>query len=215
MTQTNERRALGSNRIVVPVLALAAFGGWSALAYSVLSSAELEKQLRGQVASLQEYQVRYLSERKQHLQEQRKAEEAAAELAQLREQFSATRVKLERLSESHGEIEAELTRARAQLQTVRNSRHAQGETVEAISVHITPRLTKRDVAAAQKVLAELGYASLEADGIVGPATRQAIEDYQRATGLPVTGELHAETLQALLHAAKVIAAQGEQGRKTF
>lgn len=50
---------------------------------------------------------------------------------------------------------------------------------------------------AQQKLIELGYDVGEADGVSGPRTRQALEAFQRARDLPVTGTLDAATLQAL------------------
>lgn len=50
---------------------------------------------------------------------------------------------------------------------------------------------------AQKALTRLGYGPLKADGVAGPGTRRAVEAFQRANTLPVTGELDAPTLQRL------------------
>ena len=63
------------------------------------------------------------------------------------------------------------------------SREAQGsETVRAI----------------QALLEQLGFDPGPADGIDRPATRQAIEAFQRAQGLPVTGEATADLLLQLM-----------------
>ncbi len=53
---------------------------------------------------------------------------------------------------------------------------------------------------AQEKLVKLGYDPGLADGVYGPLTRQALEAFQRAQKLPVTGNLDAATLQALDHA---------------
>lgn len=50
---------------------------------------------------------------------------------------------------------------------------------------------------AQERLAKLGYQLGLPDGIYGPQTRQAIEAFQRAEKLPVTGNLDVATLEAL------------------
>ena len=50
---------------------------------------------------------------------------------------------------------------------------------------------------AQQKLMQLGYEPGVADGVHGPRTRQAVEDFQRAQQLPVTGSLDTPTLQAL------------------
>jgi hypothetical protein len=46
----------------------------------------------------------------------------------------------------------------------------------------------KNVLAAQRALAKLGFA-LHQDGVFGGTTRQAIEKFERANGMPVTGEL--------------------------
>jgi peptidoglycan hydrolase-like protein with peptidoglycan-binding domain len=53
------------------------------------------------------------------------------------------------------------------------------------------------VDAAQEALTKLGYGPLTADGQMGRRTRQAIQAFERAQGLPVTGELGSATVQAL------------------
>ena len=50
---------------------------------------------------------------------------------------------------------------------------------------------------AQQRLIDLGYDPGSIDGVHGPRTRQALEAFQRAQNLPVTGMLDAPTLQAL------------------
>ncbi|MGV2980313.1 peptidoglycan-binding domain-containing protein [Camelimonas sp. ID_303_24] len=57
------------------------------------------------------------------------------------------------------------------------------------------------VASAQKALGKLGFGALDADGRMGPGTRAAIERFEKARGLPVTGELNPKTLKALGAAA--------------
>lgn len=49
---------------------------------------------------------------------------------------------------------------------------------------------------AQKALAKLGF-NLHQDGVFGGTTRQAIEKFERANGMPVTGELTQKTLHKL------------------
>jgi peptidoglycan hydrolase-like protein with peptidoglycan-binding domain len=52
-------------------------------------------------------------------------------------------------------------------------------------------------ARAQARLQELGYAVGKADGVLGPKTRAALQKYQRAKGLTVTGTLDQATLASL------------------
>ena len=53
------------------------------------------------------------------------------------------------------------------------------------------------IANVQAELLRLGYDPGSVDGEYGPATRQALLDYQRDNGLPVTGEIDEDTLNAL------------------
>ena len=53
------------------------------------------------------------------------------------------------------------------------------------------------VAAAQEQLARQGYYRGEIDGLLGPETRRAIARYQGDHGMPVTGSLTNDTLDAL------------------
>ncbi|MDB5649450.1 MAG: Peptidoglycan-binding domain 1 protein [Hyphomicrobiales bacterium] len=57
--------------------------------------------------------------------------------------------------------------------------------------------------AAQRALARLGYA-VKPDGVMGGSTRQAIEKFEQARKLPVTGELSARTLRELSSQAGVV-----------
>ena len=50
---------------------------------------------------------------------------------------------------------------------------------------------------AQRALRDLGYNPGPIDGTVGPQTRSAVEKYQLAEKLSVTGQLDAETLERL------------------
>ena len=203
MTRTPERNGLSISRLTISGLAVAAVTGWGAYAYSVLSSAQIEQQMSGQTAALREYQSQFLSQRM-------KAENGAREIAKLQEQLTSARGEIERLAAKHTESEANLAAAREQLASLQEI-HAPPALDRAPALRgVTPMPTKQDVISAQKALTDLGFGKLEADGVVGPTTRQAIEEYQRLVGLTVTGELHAQTLQSLMRSAKVVAAQNER-----
>ncbi|WP_372425489.1 peptidoglycan-binding domain-containing protein [Salinarimonas chemoclinalis] len=53
------------------------------------------------------------------------------------------------------------------------------------------------VAAVQEALVALGHGPMTVDGLFGPATRAALESFERAEGLPVTGALDGATLRVL------------------
>ncbi|MCW2307085.1 peptidoglycan-binding protein [Rhodobium gokarnense] len=50
---------------------------------------------------------------------------------------------------------------------------------------------------AQQLLTELGYDPGPADGVSGPRTRDAVMDFQRKAGLPVTGQVDGRLIKAL------------------
>lgn len=58
------------------------------------------------------------------------------------------------------------------------------------------------VAAAQRALGKLKYA-VDADGLMGPGTRAAIQKFERDSKLPVTGELNPRTVKALSARASI------------
>jgi len=193
-------RATPVNRLMISGIIVAAIAGWGAYIHSALSSTQLERQLNGQTAALREYQSQFLSQR-------RKAEDGAREIAKLQERLASAQAEVERLTAKGKETEAGLSAAHEQLATLQKI-HAPPPLDSAPALRgIKPLPTKQDVVAAQEALTRLGFGKLEADGVVGPTTREAIEDFQRVAGLTVTGELHAQTLQALMRSARVVAAQ--------
>lgn len=70
---------------------------------------------------------------------------------------------------------------------------------------VTPKAVDK-VAQAQRALAKLGYGGIKPDGVMGPATKAAIEKFERDRKLPVTGEATGRTLREL--ASKAGAAKG-------
>jgi hypothetical protein len=203
VTQTPESRGTPISRLMISGIVVVAIAGWGAYFYSALSSTQLERQLSGQTAALQEYQSQFLSQR-------RRAEDGAREITKLQEKLASAQREIEHLTIKSKETEASLTTAHEQLASLQKI-HAPPALDSAPALRgVTPLPTKQDVLAAQEALTQLGFGNLEADGVVGPTTRQAIEEFQRVVGLTVTGELHAQTLQSLMRSAKVVAAQSER-----
>ncbi len=60
---------------------------------------------------------------------------------------------------------------------------------------------QRKVAAAQRALVRLGYGPLSTDGVMGAATRGAIERFERDRRIAATGELGPRTVRELAAAA--------------
>lgn len=70
---------------------------------------------------------------------------------------------------------------------------------------VTPKAVDK-VAQAQRALSKLGYGTIKADGVMGPATKAAIEKFERDRKIPVTGEASGRTLREL--ASKAGSAKG-------
>ncbi|HZQ00139.1 MAG TPA: peptidoglycan-binding protein [Reyranella sp.] len=72
-----------------------------------------------------------------------------------------------------------------------------------------PPLPRRDIIAAQQLLAEFGFDPGPIDGTAGPRTLEAVSRYEESRGLPRTGALDAAMLQRLRQdpAPKVMVAQ--------
>lgn len=66
-----------------------------------------------------------------------------------------------------------------------------------------PREDQSAVMAVQGALATLGY-PVKADGLEGPATEQALRDFERAHGLPLATELTPQLVKQLTRAARSI-----------
>lgn len=63
--------------------------------------------------------------------------------------------------------------------------------------HTSPHLRGDDVSELQSLLARLGFDCGRVDGILGPRTTAAIEDFQRNCGLPIDGLCRHDTVTAL------------------
>lgn len=94
-------RMLTGRWVLVGALSLSAAAGWGSFAVSSHSATEMERQLRGELGSLQEAQGKLLSERS-------KMRAALSEMAQLRTDLAATRTEVARLSQLVGQAQPEL-----------------------------------------------------------------------------------------------------------
>lgn len=74
------------------------------------------------------------------------------------------------------------------------------EPVTARAAEPKPVSTAR-VGTAQRALSKLGYGPIEADGLLGATTRQALEKFERDRSLPVTGSLGSRTARQLAAAS--------------
>lgn len=89
-----------------------------------------------------------------------------------------------------------MRRAENNLQSIINAslhENTVNETVQSRGVSADPDQVRK----VQMALVMQGYSEITVDGLWGPATRRAIEAFEKSRGLPVTGEINIRTYQAL------------------
>jgi len=182
----------GLSHFVILALGLGTISGWTTFFISSRSSTETEHQLRGQVSSLHQIQIDLLLEH-----DRLKAAAGALEL--LRSQVETLRQEADLLTQARDLAKAELvTAATGMRDLVSQLNQARSNVSMTGSVAPGPITSEQLVTrTAQKALTRLGYGPLKADGVAGPGTRRAVEAFQRANTLPVTGELDTPTLERL------------------
>jgi myosin heavy subunit len=100
MVREHAMRIPTARWVLVGALSLSAAAGWGSFAVSSHSATETERQLRGELGSLQEAQGKLLTERS-------KMRAAVSEMTQLRTDLSATRAEVARLSQLVGQAKTE------------------------------------------------------------------------------------------------------------
>jgi murein L,D-transpeptidase YcbB/YkuD len=185
------------------LLAVAAVG-WGLVAYSAVSSGSDEQAVQDEITRLhQEVQV-VAAERNKLAQERDQTIQASRDLQHLQSQTAAVRQELQRLETMRERVSEAIDQAHPKLVTLA-ARSGAGNESTSVSSAAPASLSKYQIRAAQEALIDLGHASFEADGVFGPSTSKAVEAFERARGLPVTGKLGTSTLQALrTHVASLI-----------
>ncbi|WP_414471075.1 peptidoglycan-binding protein [Microvirga sp. M2] len=185
------------SHVLILALAIGAATGWGMWFLSGQRSDRIERELRQQVSTLAQSQMRMLHERET-------AEAAKSDLASLQSQTAALRKEIEELTQRRDTIQAGAPAPSA----AENAPPAAERTSTAETGSATSHQQEQVVVStAQKALTRLGYGRLAADGVIGPSTRQAIEEFQYKNGIPVTRELDAATLQRLGGLNSVAAAE--------
>jgi len=179
-----------TNRFVLPItLALVAAIGWGLLLVSRQSAAEFEAHLRRQVSNLHQRQLELLDEKA-------RTEGAVGSLEKHRSEIATLGKEVDGLKQARQQVQADLTGLRVQRDaSSRQPQSAQGEMASPSSVRQVPE--HASIVASQRTLTKLGYGPLVLDGIIGPGTRQAIEDFQDDHGMQVTSELDSATMRQL------------------
>jgi septal ring factor EnvC (AmiA/AmiB activator) len=178
------------------VLAVGMVTGWGSWLLSTRSADETQGELRAQIATLAQSQAQLLSERSQ-------AQASMVELAKLRDQVASLRDEYNTLAQNRDKAQAEFAAAQSGLSAIVGKfNRAQADVSETGSTKAEFTQPQEVVtASAQKALTKLGYGPLTADGVMGPNTTRAIEEFQYKNGLPVTRELDPPTLGRLTGSA--------------
>jgi murein L,D-transpeptidase YcbB/YkuD len=187
--------------IVKTGLVAAAAVGWGLFTYSTLSSGSEEQAVQAEIAHFRQQLEAVTAERDRLAQERDREIQAGQDLQNVQKQIGAAVQELQQLDVLRASVSQAIEQGRLQL--TRSSGQAMAkEESPTVTVTSAIPLPKQQVRAAQEALTDFGYGRIEADGVFGPSTRKAIEAFERAKGLPITGRLGVATLQALrVHAA--------------
>jgi len=196
MFQVSAPRLANVHRGLVLCLSLSAAAGWGSFAVARHSSAEVERQLRDQVASLQETQRQLLVERT-------KAQVSLTEMAQLRAELAAARSEINRLSQSHpAQAELPPIRRDANGRSVRTN-EAGDDVSKTGSVEKTSTSQKDEGASAKPRQKQTRNEQNEAVGIAAQGTQKEAGKPQRDKALTVISELDTAALRQLTRSAEV------------
>jgi hypothetical protein len=199
MSAGNHREA--AHKTFSGVWVLVAVLGWGLFAWSVLTDSDGEASVQAE-ASRQGALERITAERDQLASERDQLQTQIGNLQDAQRRVARAQEEVTQLEHLRVRLSEAVDRAQAQLggrpDPVPQARSAAAPPP---TPSITP--SQQQIRAAQEALTELGYGRLEADGVMGAGTRAAVEAFERARGLTVTGELNPSTVEALEAAAGI------------
>jgi murein L,D-transpeptidase YcbB/YkuD len=170
--------------------------GLGLIAYSVLFSGSEEQSAQTEIAYLHQQIQAVTAERDQLAQDREKALQAGQDLKAARQKVEAAMQELQELDALRASVSQAIEQARLQL-TGPSGRPITTADVSTTGSTSAVLPSKEQIRTAQEALVDFGYGSLEADGVFGPSTSKAVEAFERAKGLPVTGKLGPVTLGTL------------------
>ena len=177
--------------------------GWGLFVYSVLSNGSEEHTLQRENRQLRQQIETVTAERDQLAKANDQKVLAGEDLNTMLVRIEAATEELQRLDSLRASVSQALEQTRLQFTGPSDQPAAMTESPTA-STTSAVRLSKQEIRTAQEALVDFGYGRLKPDGALGPSTRKAVEAFERAKGLPVTGKLGTATLQALrTHMASV------------
>jgi chromosome segregation ATPase len=170
--------------------------GWGLFGYSVLSTGSEEHALQSENSQLRQQIESVTAERDQVAKANDQKVIAGQDLNTMLGRIEAATEELQHLSSLRASVSQAIEQGRLQLTAPSDQSIAMTESPE-VSTTSSVRLSKQEIRTAQEALVDFGYGKLKADGSLGPSTRKAIEAFERAKGLPITGKLGSATVQAL------------------
>lgn len=180
-------------KITSGVLGVVALLGWGLYVNALSSSEAQESALQEQISRLQAERDEVTAERQRISEEHEQLRRSAGELQAVQRQLASAQEQVKSLEQARAQLTAPVAEAQPTADQPARGDEPAAQTGATHSVS-TPAAQVR---AAQEALTQLGYGPLDVDGRVGPNTRRAIEAFERAQRLEVTGELGARTVQAL------------------
>lgn len=177
--------------------------GWGLFLYSVLSPGFEEHTLQSENRQLRQQIETVTAERDQLAKANDQKILASQDLNTIQARIEAATEELQQLDSLRASVSQAVEQTRLQFTGPSDQPAAMTES-PTVSTTSAVRLSKQEIRTAQEALVDFGYGKLKADGALGPSTRKAVEAFERAKGLPVTGKLGTATLQALrTHTASV------------
>jgi len=177
--------------------------GWGLFVYSVLSTGFEEHTLQSENLQLRQQIETVTAERDQLAKANDQKILAGQDLNTMLARIETATEELQQLDSLRASVSQAIEQTRLQFTGPSDQPAAMTES-PIVSTASAVRLSKQEIRTAQEALVDFGYGKLKADGALGPSTRKAVEAFERAKGLSVTGKLGTATLQALrTHRASV------------
>ncbi|QRM35868.1 peptidoglycan-binding protein (plasmid) [Microvirga sp. VF16] len=202
MSYVRNRAGLQFGVAGIGLLAATAIG-WGLFVYSALSNRSAEHTIQTETSQLRQQIVTVTAERDQLAKANDQKILAGQDLNTMLVRIEAATEELQQLDSLRASVSQAIEQTRLQLTGPSDQPVAMTES-PTVGTTSSVRLSKQEIRTAQEALVDFGYGKLKADGSLGPSTRKAVEAFERAKGLPVTGKLGTATLQALrTHTASV------------
>lgn len=183
------------SQLAIPALLVLAVSGWGLFVAASGMLAGLERDVSIERSQLRSEREQVQEQRGQMTAQMTRLETEVGDLKQVQSQLASMRQELQRLEATRSELLAQLDTMQSERSAALQSSLAGAAPAQASDAPAS--LSRDDVDDVQRVLTQLGFGPLTPDGVMGSRTKRAIEAFERAKGLPVTGALSPQTLQAL------------------